>query len=41
VAAVLRKFYDAAPSLPVPPRPASWLEIGAQHKKLYQALLRT
>jgi len=41
VAGVLRQFYEAAPSLPVPPRPASWLEIGAQHQKLYQALLRT
>ena len=37
-ASLLRRFYDAAPSLPVPPKPASWREIAAEFKKLYESL---
>jgi glycosyltransferase involved in cell wall biosynthesis len=40
-AAALRKFYDAAPSLKLPPKPLSWLEVGKQLKALYEALPST
>lgn len=35
----LRKFYDAAPSLPVPPKPPTWNEIGRQLKTIYERVL--
>jgi glycosyltransferase involved in cell wall biosynthesis len=35
----LRKFYDAAPSLKPPPKPASWLEVGRQFKAVYESAL--
>ena len=35
----LRKFYDAAPSLKPPPKPASWLEVGRQFKAVYERAL--
>ena len=38
-AAFLRKFYDAAPSLKPPPKPASWLEVGRQFKAVYEHAL--
>jgi glycosyltransferase involved in cell wall biosynthesis len=38
-AGVLRKFYDAAPNLPRPPRPPSWAEVGRQLKGVYESLL--
>ena len=38
-AKVLREFYDAAPSLPVPPKPASWNEIGRRLKQIYEKVL--
>jgi len=38
-AEVLRKFYDAAPALPPPPRPPSWGEIGQQLKRVYTSVL--
>jgi glycosyltransferase involved in cell wall biosynthesis len=38
-AAALRRFYDAAPSLPLPPRPASWIDIAQQLKTVYAILL--
>ncbi len=38
-AGFLKKFYDAAPSLPVPPRPASWHEIARQFKAIYDGVL--
>lgn len=38
-ARVLRQFYDAAPQLPAPPKPLSWLEVARQLKALYEALL--
>ncbi len=36
---VLSRFYEAAPSLPVPPRPLSWQEIAESLRSLYQRLL--
>jgi glycosyltransferase involved in cell wall biosynthesis len=38
-AGFLRQFYDAAPNLKPPPRPLTWLEVGQQLKRLYEALL--
>jgi glycosyltransferase involved in cell wall biosynthesis len=38
-AGFLRRFYDAAPGLPPPPRPAPWFEVGQQLKRLYETLL--
>ena len=35
----LRDFYDAAPGLPAPPKPASWNEIGRQLKQIYQKVI--
>jgi glycosyltransferase involved in cell wall biosynthesis len=35
----LRKFYDAAPSLKPPPKPASWSEIARQFKAVYERVL--
>ena len=40
-AEVLRQFYDAAPDLPLPPRPPTWLEVGQQLKRLYETVLAT
>jgi glycosyltransferase involved in cell wall biosynthesis len=40
-AGVLREFYDAAPSLPAPHKPAAWIEIGHQLKKVYERVLST
>lgn len=40
-AEVLRKFYDAAPTLKCPPRPLSWREVCQQLKSLYEELLKT
>jgi glycosyltransferase involved in cell wall biosynthesis len=41
VAKILREFYDAAPNLPVPPRPQTWGEIGRQLKAVYERVLST
>ena len=38
-AAVLRKFYEAAPNLPSAPRPATWPEIARQFKLVYEKVL--
>ena len=38
-AAALRHFYDAAPQLPLPRLPVSWLEIGRQLKTIYERTL--
>jgi glycosyltransferase involved in cell wall biosynthesis len=35
----LRKFYDAAPNLPLPPKPPTWNEIGRQLKTIYEQVL--
>lgn len=40
-APVLRQFYDAAPGLKPPPKPLSWLEVGRQLKRVYEAMLST
>jgi hypothetical protein len=39
IAACLRKFYDAAPGLRPPPKPASWADVATQFKTLYGQLL--
>ena len=38
-APVLRRFYDAAPTLPVPPKPLTWVEVAQQLKKVYASLI--
>ena len=38
-AACLRRFYDAAPQLKIPPKPPSWVEIGEQFKGIYERIL--
>lgn len=40
-AKALRKFYDAAPGLPAPPKPSTWNEIGRQLKAIYEHVLNT
>jgi glycosyltransferase involved in cell wall biosynthesis len=35
----LKKFYEVAPTLPVPPKPASWDDIARQLKSVYERLL--
>ena len=38
-ATVLRKFYDDAPGLPCPPRPATWGEVAGQFISAYEKVL--
>ena len=38
-AAALRGFYDAAPSLNPPPKPASWEDVARQLKAIYEGVL--
>ncbi|MGD0262791.1 MAG: glycosyltransferase [Verrucomicrobiota bacterium] len=38
-ARVLRQFYEAAPRLPAPPKPLSWIEVAKQVKAVYETLL--
>jgi len=40
-AACLRGFYAAAPRLPIPPKPKTWVEVGELLKELYTGLLST
>jgi glycosyltransferase involved in cell wall biosynthesis len=40
-AAVLRKFYDAAPNLPPPAKPLTWIDVARQLKLLYEGVLKT
>jgi glycosyltransferase involved in cell wall biosynthesis len=40
-AGFLRKFYNAAPSLKPPPKPASWSEVARQFKAVYELVLNT
>jgi glycosyltransferase involved in cell wall biosynthesis len=40
-AAVLRQFYDAAPRLKPPPKPAAWREVAGQLKNIYASLFST
>jgi glycosyltransferase involved in cell wall biosynthesis len=37
-ATFLRRFYDAAPNLKPPPKPATWNEVALQLKALYEKL---
>ncbi len=39
-AQVLRRFYEAAPQLPAPPKPLSWKEVAQQVKAVYETLLQ-
>ncbi|HEV2694991.1 MAG TPA: glycosyltransferase [Verrucomicrobiae bacterium] len=38
-AAVLKKFYAAAPGLPPPPRPATWPDVARQLRAVYEKVL--
>ena len=40
-AKVLRTFYEAAPNLKPPPKPATWLDVAKQLKSIYETLLST
>lgn len=40
-AQVLREFYEAAPGLPVPPRPLSWTDVAQRLKAIYDQVLST
>ncbi|MDB6021203.1 MAG: D-inositol-3-phosphate glycosyltransferase [Pedosphaera sp.] len=40
-AAVLRRFYDAAPNLKPPAKPLTWVEVARQFQSLYESLLKT
>ena len=40
-AAALRGFYDAAPRLSPPPKPADWRQIGRELKAIYEVVLST
>jgi len=39
-AQILRRFYDAAPTLKPPPTPPTWIEIAQQFKAVYEQVLR-
>jgi glycosyltransferase involved in cell wall biosynthesis len=39
-AALLRRFYETAPTSEPPPRPLSWLEVGGQIKTVYESITR-
>jgi glycosyltransferase involved in cell wall biosynthesis len=38
-AGALRRFYDAAPGLPCPPKPATWPEVGRQFLAVYEKVM--
>jgi glycosyltransferase involved in cell wall biosynthesis len=40
-AQIMKKFYDEAPHLPLPPKPPTWNEIGRQLKIIYERVLST
>ena len=40
-AAALRAFYDAAPSLPRPPKPPTWVKIAEQLRGIYEQVLKS
>ncbi len=40
-ATFLKKFYDTAPTLPEPPKPASWDEVARKLKTIYEGVLST
>jgi hypothetical protein len=35
----LKKFYDAAPSLKPPPKPATWSDVARRLKNIYERVL--
>lgn len=37
----LRRFYDAVPTLPAPPKPKTWLEVAEQLNGIYERVLST
>jgi glycosyltransferase involved in cell wall biosynthesis len=39
-AACLRRFYDSAPQLKIPPKPSTWLQIAQQLKSVYERVLK-
>ena len=39
-ATVLRRFHEAAPNLPVPPKPETWREVAMQLKGIYEEILQ-
>jgi glycosyltransferase involved in cell wall biosynthesis len=39
-AAVLRRFYEAAPNLEPPPMPLSWMEVARQIETVYESILK-
>jgi glycosyltransferase involved in cell wall biosynthesis len=39
-AEILRRFYEAAPDLPPPPKPMSWADVGKKFKAVYEAILK-
>lgn len=40
-ASILRRFYDEAPRLPVPPKPKTWLEVARIFQAVYETALKT
>src|SRR5208282_5258293 len=38
-AGALREFYDAAPLLKPPPKPATWMEVAQKFQNVYKAVL--
>ena len=40
-AAYLKAFYQSAPTLPPPPKPLTWLEVGRQLKTIYEGVLKS
>lgn len=39
-AAVLKRFYAAAPALPLPPKPATWREVAEQLKAVFEKVIQ-
>jgi glycosyltransferase involved in cell wall biosynthesis len=40
-AGALRAFYDAAPSLPLPEKPKTWMEIARELQRIYELICKT
>jgi glycosyltransferase involved in cell wall biosynthesis len=40
-AGILRKFYDEAPTLTLPPKPLTWIQVAEQLKAIYERVLST
>jgi glycosyltransferase involved in cell wall biosynthesis len=41
IARSLRTFYDSAPNLPVPEKPATWRQVAEQFRRIYERVLST